>query len=70
VRFLADDMAAHARVPSGSDVDWLFLANLFLHAIGGWQHAERQIRTISDDEVIAFSDAVIDTILNSTPHSG
>jgi TetR/AcrR family transcriptional repressor of mexJK operon len=70
VRYLADDMAGCADLPAGTEVDWLFLANLFLHAIGGWQHAERLIRSVSDDEVIAFSDAVIDTILKSIPHSG
>lgn len=70
VRFLAGDMAACADLPPEAEVDWLFLANLFLHSIGGWQHIERLIRTVSDEEVIAFSDAVIETILKSIPHSG
>lgn len=70
VRFLAGDMAACANLPPDVEVDWLFLSNLFLHSIGGWQHIERLIRTVSDEEVIAFSDAVIDTILKSIPHSG
>ncbi len=70
VRFLADDMASCAELSPEAEVDWLFLANLFLHSIGGWQHIERLIRNVKDDEVIAFSDAVIETILKSIPHSG
>jgi TetR/AcrR family transcriptional regulator, mexJK operon transcriptional repressor len=70
VEFLAQDMANCANVPQDTEVDWLFLANLFLHSIGGWQHAERLIRPVSDEEVIAFSDAVIATILRSIPQPG
>lgn len=70
VEFLAQDMASCAKLPRTAKVDWLFLANLFLHSIGGWQHAERLIRPISDDEVLAFSDAVIATILKSIPQPG
>lgn len=70
VEFLAQDMAGCAKVPKDANVDWLFLANLFLHSIGGWQHAERLIRPVSDEEVIAFSDAVIATILRSIPQPG
>jgi TetR/AcrR family transcriptional regulator, mexJK operon transcriptional repressor len=70
VEFLAEAMAAHARVPEAARIDWTFYANLLLHALGGWQQAERLVRSVSDDEVIAFGDAVIDTIVKSLPPRG
>ena len=70
VAFLAEDMAAHAQVPSGVTVDWNFYANVLLHSVGGWQQAERLVRDVSDEEIVAFGDAVIAMIVNSLPQRG
>ena len=69
VRFLAQDMAKCSRLPEHANVDWTFLANLFLHAVGGWQQTERLMRAVNDQEVIDFADAVIATILSSISNS-
>jgi AcrR family transcriptional regulator len=62
IRFLANDMAKAADVQGISSADLEFHANLFLHGISGWYHKESLVRSLSEDEIFAFSDRVIETI--------
>lgn len=62
--FLADDMARAAvddgPGPDGTgEADWEFLADLFLHALGGWSDAEEFSNRRGDDEYGAFADKLI-----------
>ncbi len=59
LRFLAADMA---KVAGGTAADWDFHARVFLFAISGWHRIEASDREVSDEEVIAFADRVIDMI--------
>ncbi len=62
LRFLAEDMEK-ATAPSALGTnDWEFFAKLFLYSISGWHRAESTMRAVREDEVIAFSDQVIETI--------
>jgi TetR/AcrR family transcriptional regulator, mexJK operon transcriptional repressor len=67
LRFLADDMAACARLPDDVAVDWACLANVFLHTISGWFSTESTFRRVSHDEAMAFSRDVVAIIMKSIP---
>lgn len=62
IRFLAEDMAGASDLPSGSDVDWQLLANIFLHTISGWYSHERIAGPISEDDTEAHCNKVINAI--------
>jgi len=49
----------------GPGIDWAFFAQLFHSAVSGWHRAETSQREVQDDELVAFSDKVIDVILAS-----
>jgi AcrR family transcriptional regulator len=46
-------------------IDWAFFAKLFSSALSGWYRAETSQRCVSDEEILAFADRVIDVILVS-----
>lgn len=58
IRFLSHDMAETAKIPADAQVDWTFLANLFLHSIVGWYRAERAKGSDCEAEAIVFADQV------------
>lgn len=62
LEFLAGDMATVAQLPPDSAFGWDHLANIFLHTIAGWFRTESTIRTVGEDEVLRYSDAVIGAI--------
>ncbi|MEJ5976910.1 TetR/AcrR family transcriptional regulator [Novosphingobium sp. PS1R-30] len=61
VEALQRDMAAYG----DPNIDWSFFAQLFHSAISGWHRAESGQRHVEDEEIVAFSDKVIDVILAS-----
>lgn len=63
VRFLTNDIAQAIDAGRQSTEECEFLANLFLHSITGWYRSEAGRRSLSRDEVLAFADRVIDTIM-------
>ncbi|CAN7318968.1 TetR/AcrR family transcriptional regulator [Phenylobacterium sp. LjRoot225] len=62
LRLLADNMAAAAS-PAHQDVDWDFVANLFLHAIGGWLRTQASLQTFDAERAATFSDGVIAVVM-------
>lgn len=61
IETLTRDMAK----AGGAGIDWEFFAKLFHSAIAGWHRAESSLRTVSDEEILAFADKVIAVILVS-----
>ena len=62
---LADDMKYACEDASSADLDWNFLANLFLHTFSGWYRQESAVRRLDEAEVSAFVDQLIQTILTT-----
>ena len=56
---LVEAMQETANIPEGAQIDWAFLAELFLFTLGGWLKAESDRRTVPKDEAMAFADKVI-----------
>jgi AcrR family transcriptional regulator len=68
IDYLAKDMAGASHLPPGTNVDWMLLANIFLHTISGWYSHETIAGPISDEKAEAYCNKVaraIFTIIES-----
>lgn len=61
--FLARDMAGASGEQPGSDTDWTFLAELFLHGFTGWYRTHSAVRAVDEEEMTQFTEKLIGTIL-------
>ncbi|MBB5685974.1 TetR/AcrR family transcriptional regulator [Sphingobium boeckii] len=74
IDFLAEDMAQASDLPASHEVDWLLLANIFLHTISGWHGQESMTGAVDESEAEAHCDKVIAAIMTviasarRTPH--
>lgn len=62
LRLLADNMAEVAS-PGQQDIDWDFVANLVLHAIGGWLRTQASLQTLDEARAETFTDGVIAVVM-------
>jgi TetR/AcrR family transcriptional regulator, mexJK operon transcriptional repressor len=65
LELLADDMKYACEESSAVDLDWNFLANMFLHTFSGWYRQESAARRLDEAEISAFVDQLIQTILTT-----
>ena len=63
VRFLAESMRDSAGAAAVPGTDWIFLANMFLHAFGGWYEAELAHPPVDPADVDAFADKLVASIV-------
>lgn len=59
---IIEAMQQTADVPAAAEIDWAFLADLYLYTIGGWLKAEFASRTVERDEALRHVDKVIAVI--------
>ncbi|CAN7609474.1 TetR/AcrR family transcriptional regulator [Phenylobacterium sp. LjRoot219] len=62
LRLLADNMAEVAS-PAQRDIDWDFVANLVLHAIGGWLRTQSALQTLDEERAATFTDGVVAVVM-------
>ena len=65
LELLADDMKYACEESSAVDLDWNFLANMFLHTFSGWYRQESAVRRLDEAEVSGFVDQLIQSILTT-----
>lgn len=70
ILFLARDMAAASDEHPGTQTDWFYLAELFLHGFTGWYRTQGAARAVGEEEIQQFTEKLIGTILIAANHQG
>ena len=63
ISYLASDLRDAATSSGLATADWEFLAEMFFHAIFGWQNAASILGEIRDDEALAYVEKIVGAVL-------
>ncbi|GGB85766.1 TetR family transcriptional regulator [Novosphingobium endophyticum] len=56
---------ADAGGPDAGEVQWTFVADMFLHALSGWLRTESLVRELGEDEVTRYIEKLVETVMRS-----